>query len=106
MHVDAAVVAGLGKEFFNTHLIGKMLPGVITEAMKNTVVFTAISFSIGIVLGLVLALGRVSQSRWLRWPAATFVDMIRGLPALLVILLVGYGLPIAFKFRWSSFGGR
>ena len=89
-----------GKQFLNVRIIAKMLPGVITEAMKNTIVFTAIGFTFGIALGLVFALARVSRRPWLRWPAAVFIDVVRGLPALLTIVLIGYGLPIAFKFRW------
>lgn len=83
-------------EFFDTDVWADMFPGIVTEAMKNTVVFTLISFSVGLVLALFLALMRISRTRWLRWPAAFFVDLFRGLPALLVIVFIGFGIPIAF----------
>ncbi|HET9444221.1 MAG TPA: amino acid ABC transporter permease, partial [Acidimicrobiales bacterium] len=86
----------IGREFFNFEIIRSMFPGLVTEAMKNTVVFTVIGFSGGLVLGLVLALLRISRRRALRWPAAVFVDTFRGLPALLVIVFIGFGVPIAF----------
>lgn len=88
----------LRKEFFNFDIIAKLFPGIVTEAMKNTVVFTLLGFSAGMVLGLVLALMRISRSRWLRWPAAVVVDTFRGLPALLVIVFIGFGVPIAFPW--------
>ena len=102
------LAANIGREFFSPRIVARMLPGVVTEAMKNTLVFTAIAFTLGMSFGLLLALGRVSRSRWLRWPAAAFVDVVRGLPALLTILLIGFGLPIAFKFRWplGRFGDK
>ncbi len=85
-----------GREFFNLDVIARMFPGLVVEAMRNTVVFTIIGFSGGLLLGLVFALMRVSRRRALRWPAAAVVDTFRGLPALLVIVFIGFGLPIAF----------
>jgi len=86
----------LAEEFFNLEVIRELFPGIVTEATRNTVVFTALGFSGGLVLGLVLALMRVSRSRFLRWPSAVVIDTFRGLPALLVIVFIGFGLPIAF----------
>ena len=114
MMAGSMVLAGVGKEFFNGRILREMLPGVITEGMRNTVVYTAFAFTAGIALGLGLALGRISKRGWLRIPAATFIDVIRGLPALLVIVLIGYGFPIAYKgvtgnfWRWplGSFGSK
>ena len=112
--MSAAVIAGVGKELFNTSILRLMLPGIITEAMRNTIVYTAISFVAAMAFGLVLALGRISRHRRYRWPAATFIDVIRGLPALLTIILIGFGLPIVYKgvtgniFRWpfGAFGSK
>lgn len=84
------------EEFFNVEVMRQMLPGLITEAMKNTLVFTILSFTGGLALGLVLALMRMSPRRALRWPSAVYTDIFRGLPALLVIVFVGFGVPIAF----------
>ena len=88
----------LAEEFFDFDVIRDLFPGILTEAVKNTLVFTLLGFSGGLVLGLVLALMRVSRSRWLRWPAAVVVDLFRGLPALLVIVFIGFGVPIAFPW--------
>ncbi|MDQ3757614.1 MAG: amino acid ABC transporter permease [Actinomycetota bacterium] len=85
----------LGREFFDLEVIRGMFPGLLTEAMKNTLVFTFFSFLGGITLGLVLALMRISGRRLLRWPAAVYIDVMRGLPALLTIVFIGFGLPIA-----------
>lgn len=82
-------------EFFNWQVIRGMFPGLITEAMRNTLVFTFFSFIGGIALGLALALMRISRSRLLRWPSAVYIDVMRGLPALLTIVFIGFGIPIA-----------
>lgn len=88
------------QEFFNFSVIRDMFPGLIVEAMKNTLVYTFFSFIGGITLGLMLALMRISRNRLLRWPAATYIDVLRGLPALLTIVFIGFGLPIATGVRF------
>lgn len=77
-----------------------MLPELLTEGAKNTLLFTLFSFSGGFGIGLVVALGRISRTRWLRWPAAIFTDTLRGLPALLTIIFIGYGIPIATGWQF------
>ncbi|HVF32400.1 MAG TPA: amino acid ABC transporter permease [Acidimicrobiales bacterium] len=77
-----------------------MLPELLTEAAKNTLVFTAFSFGGGLVIGLLVALARLSTTRWLRWPAAAFTDLLRGLPALLTIIFIGFGIPIATGWQF------
>lgn len=88
------------EEFFNLEVIADMFPGLVTEAMKNTLVFTFFSFIGGITLGMVLALMRLSGTRLLRWPSAVYIDVMRGLPALLTIVFIGFGLPIATGIRF------
>jgi polar amino acid transport system permease protein len=93
-------------EFFRTDIVREMFPRVVTEGMRNTIVYTAIAFTGGLIIGLLLALARISRRRGLRIPAAVIVDVVRGLPALLTIVLIGFGLPIAYKsltgklWRW------
>jgi polar amino acid transport system permease protein len=77
-----------------------MLPELLTEGAKNTLVFTFFSFLGGLAIGLLVALARISRSRWLRWPAAVFTDTLRGLPALLTILFIGYGIPIGTGWQF------
>ncbi len=77
-----------------------MLPELLTEGAINTLVFTFFSFVGGLAIGLVVALGRLSRSRWLRWPAAAFTDLLRGLPALLTIIFIGFGIPIATGWQF------
>lgn len=91
------VIASLGDQFFDTEILREVLPGLLKEGAKNTLIFTAFSFAGGLVIGLALALMRQSRRRLVRWPAATFVDVMRGLPAILVIIIVGFGVPIVYR---------
>ncbi|HEV2783328.1 MAG TPA: amino acid ABC transporter permease [Actinophytocola sp.] len=82
--------------FLDAEAAGGMFPGVLTVGLKNTVIYTALGFSFGVVLGLILALMRLSSVRVYRVLAAIYIEFFRGLPALLVILAVGTAIPLAF----------
>lgn len=96
--VLAAVLADWGRiqtAFFNPEIAAEMLPEVLTVAAKNTIVYTFLAFAFGLVLALVLALMKRSPIRPYRWIATTYIELFRGLPALVTIILIGFGLPIA-----------
>jgi polar amino acid transport system permease protein len=62
---------------------------------------TVISVVFGYVIGLFFALGSSSRRRWLRGPAAV-VEVGRGIPALVVLYMVYFGLP-AFGLLLENF---
>ncbi|MEV6236007.1 ABC transporter substrate-binding protein/permease [Lentzea sp. NPDC051838] len=67
--------------------------------VKVTVPLTALSFAIGLVLALLVALARISSYRVLSGLARGFISIIRGTPLLLQLFIVFYGLPqIGLKF--------
>src|SRR5690606_8669508 len=73
---------------------------------RNTLIFTAFGFTGGMALGLVIALMRLSTVRPYRWAATVYVDVIRGLPALLVLIFIAFGLPIALGISIPGTYGR
>ncbi|GAB0117924.1 ectoine/hydroxyectoine ABC transporter permease subunit EhuD [Acidisoma sp. 7E03] len=58
-----------------------------------TIGMTLGGMAIALLLGLVLALGRISTRRWLRMPVVAFVELIRGSPLLLQLFYIYYVLP-------------
>jgi len=97
--------AHLRDQFFNPTYVRRMWPDVVTIALPNTIAYTLLAFAFGLALGLVLALMRLSSVAPYRWAATVYVELFRGLPALLVLFLVGYGIPIAFPEREIPGGG-
>ncbi|HEY3501666.1 MAG TPA: amino acid ABC transporter permease [Actinocatenispora sp.] len=85
--------------FFRPDVARSMFPGVIVPALLNTLAFTLGAFCFGLVLGTVLALMRLSEVRVYRWVATAYIELFRGLPVLVVLFLVGYGIPNAFPDR-------
>jgi polar amino acid transport system permease protein len=94
-----AFTANWGKirtSFFDLEVAGDMFPEVITVALFNTVTYTALGFVFGLGLALMLALMRLSDVRVYRVISGIYIEFFRGLPALLVILAVGTGIPLAY----------
>lgn len=89
----------IGRNFFNTDVMRDMFPEVVFTAVKNTLVYTALAFGLGLILALALALMRLSTVVPFRAFAIAYIELFRGLPALITLIFVGFGLPIAFS--WS-----
>lgn len=87
--------ATIQQAFFQPEIIEAMFPDVITIGAKNTIIYTTLAFSFGLVLALALAMMRRSSIAPYRWFATGFIELFRGLPALITIILVAFGLPIA-----------
>jgi polar amino acid transport system permease protein len=68
------------------------LPDLLRGA-KLTVLLTVAIFGLSIILGLVVALGRMSPYRIIRVPLSIYVEFIRGTPGLVQIYYIFYVLP-------------
>lgn len=91
--------AAIQQNFLNPQIAAQTMPELVTRAMRNTVTYTLIAFAIGLLLGLLLALMKLSPVGPYRWLSNIYIEFFRGLPAILTIFLVGFGVPIAFGFR-------
>jgi amine acid ABC transporter, permease protein, 3-TM region, His/Glu/Gln/Arg/opine family len=86
----------LQNQFAQKELAKKLFPDIITIALRNTVVYTMSGFVFGLALGLVIALMRLSSVAPYRWLASIYIEVFRGLPALLIFIFVGVAVPLAF----------
>jgi polar amino acid transport system permease protein len=89
----------LSTHLFNVDIARQLFPEIITIGLRNTVLYTVLAYAFGLVLGLVIALMRLSSVLPYRWFAIAFVEIFRGLPALLIIIFIGVGLTFAFDIR-------
>lgn len=94
--VVSADWARIADQFLRWDIAKEQFPQIITIALKNTVLFTLVSFAGGLVLGILLALMKLSSIGPYRWFATIYIELFRGLPALLTIFAVALMLPIAF----------
>jgi polar amino acid transport system permease protein len=100
--VLAADWARISDKFLDAERAKEMFPEVITIAAKNTILYTALSFIGGVVIGLTMALLRLSSIRAYRWFSAIYIEIFRGFPALLTIFLVGFITPVALGINFPK----
>ena len=78
------------------------------SALWKTVYIAVVSQIIGVALGLVAALFRMSRLRPLRWLSGAYVLVFRGTPVIVQIFFVSFGANLLFGFdlipRTVSFG--
>ena len=89
----------IAQYFLRWDLAKEQFPQIITIALKNTLLFTVIAFAGGLVLGVLMALMKLSSIGPYRWFATAYIELFRGLPALLTIFAFAFILPIAFGVR-------
>jgi polar amino acid transport system substrate-binding protein len=87
-----STLAQLKAAFFDWDLYRQAIPDLFKTGLPNTLILTVSASIIGVVLGMVLAVAGISRSRWLRWPARVYTDIFRGLPEVVIILLIGLGV--------------
>ena len=64
------------------------------EGIRNTLIISAFSVLIGIVLGTLLAMLRMSKVTPLRLIATCYIEFIRGTPLMVQLMFIFYGLPM------------
>ena len=92
--------------FFDLHLIGQTLPTMLRVGLPNTLLLAVFASAIGLVVGIMIAAGLLSSKRAVRLPCRVYVDVLRGLPHILTVYLIGQGLPLAgiTLFGRSTYG--
>ena len=89
-------------------LYGKGI-SIAFQGIGMTLGVTAGAIILGMVIGLVMALGKMSKHKIARWPASVYVEIIRGTPLFVQILILAYGVPYlvstlsggAMRFNWT-----
>lgn len=74
-------------------LVVSSLGPLLSGAIRGTIPLTLVSFAIGLVLALLVALARLSRNRLLSGVARAYVSVIRGTPLLVQLFIIFYALP-------------
>jgi polar amino acid transport system substrate-binding protein len=90
--VPMSTLAQLRESFFDWDMYREAIPILLTVGLPNTLILTNCAIVVGLALGMVLAMAGMSHSRWLRWPARVYTDIFRGLPEVVIILIIGLGI--------------
>ena len=75
---------------------------VFLEGMRRTMELSVLSFVLAFLLGIVVAALRVSPVPPLRWASATYVELVRNTPLLVLMFVVVFAFP-SIGFTYSYF---
>jgi His/Glu/Gln/Arg/opine family amino acid ABC transporter permease subunit len=86
--VEGVEITAAGEEM----RFGDYFP-LLLKGAAVTVALTLVSFALAVVLGLVIAVSRMYGPAPVRWLAVGYVEFFRGIPVLLLLYFIYYGLP-------------
>lgn len=82
---------------------------VAAQGVPTTLIISLVAVLTGLVIGLFVAIAKMSKHRVLRGIATVYVDVLRGTPLMVQVLILAYGLPNLLKsnfgiqFNWTHF---
>lgn len=74
--------------------IAELLPKLFGEAFQLVLIVTILGFVLAIVIGFLLALGRLSKNKILNKIVVLFQEIIRGTPLLVQLVYIYYVIPL------------
>ncbi len=77
-------------ESFNNNLIAEDRYRMILDGLQVTLIITLCAAILGTILGGLLCWMRMNQRAWLRHVAKVFIDLMRGTPVLVLLMLMYY----------------
>ncbi|BDG60145.1 amino acid ABC transporter permease [Caldinitratiruptor microaerophilus] len=83
-------------------IIRSSLPFLLQGAVR-TIEITVLAVAIGIALGTVLGLARLSRVTWIAAAAEVYIEVIRGTPLLVQLFMVFYGIPQVLQIHMNEF---
>ena len=76
---------------------------LLRQGLRNTLWIAVVSMVLATAGGLALALLRTSRVAPLRWIATVYINVIRGIPLLVLIIYVYFGLPLFLGIDPANF---
>jgi His/Glu/Gln/Arg/opine family amino acid ABC transporter permease subunit len=77
---------------------------LLLEGVRMTIIVSVSSMACALVVGLIAAVGKLSRLSFLRGAFDLYTTLIRGVPELVLLLLVYYGIPTLIQDTASKMG--
>lgn len=96
---EYTILLDVGKKFsiIDGELFTYSLSKLLLNGLVMTLQLSIIAMALGITIGLLMGLGRTSSNILIRSAASIYVEGVRGLPLLLQLLFVNFGLPFLIQ---------
>lgn len=81
------------KNLFDVELAIESLPFLL-QGVPMTLILSVLGMGLGLLIGLFLALARMSSFIITQWPARIYISFMRGTPMIVLLFLLYFGLPV------------
>ena len=75
----------------------------LISGITTTIYISIVSIFLAMIIGLIIALPSLSNNKFLSFFNITYVEIVRAIPLLVLILWIYYGLPIMMGISFSPF---
>ncbi len=75
----------------------------LISGITTTIYISVVSIILAMIIGLIVALPSLSKNKFLTYLNITYVEIVRAIPLLVLILWIYYGLPIMLGLSFSPF---
>ena len=75
----------------------------LLSGLTTTIFISVVSIIISMILGFIVAVPSLAKSKFLTYINITYVEIVRAIPLLVLILWIYYGLPIMTGLSFSPF---
>ena len=75
----------------------------LISGITTTIYISVVSIFLAMIIGLIVALPSLSDNKLLSYFNITYVEIVRAIPLLVLILWIYYGLPIMLGISFSPF---
>jgi len=100
----ACIMAAAALAIFSSDLYAQVF-ATVSKGIATTIFVTIVAFALASALGLGLALMALSGSRVLRQTARFYVEIIRGVPILVLLFWIAFAGAPAFVALWNAVAG-
>ena len=75
----------------------------LISGITTTIYISVVSIFFAMIIGLIVALPSISKNKFLSYLNIAYVEIVRAIPLLVLILWIYYGLPIMLGISFFSF---
>ncbi|MDD3254100.1 MAG: amino acid ABC transporter permease [Lachnospiraceae bacterium] len=75
---------------------------LLLKGLENTIFYSVTGFVLAITIGVVIAFGQISKYKAVQFASNAYLSWFRSTPLLVQLVLVYYGLPLAFKIETEA----
>ncbi|MCG7378519.1 ABC transporter substrate-binding protein/permease [Paenibacillus sp. ACRSA] len=92
----------VGKDTKNIFEVFWAYKSFYAKGIGYTLLLSALGVLFGVIIGLIICMFRMHDMAILRWIGTAYVELIRGTPMLVQLMIIYYGLSLTFGINFSA----